>query len=65
MEAEGWWREISDPMDRNFMWGICESFVVRCLKGIVYSDDRTESDNTIEVTQVNGMGESNLRHIVR
>ena len=46
MEAEGWWREISDPMDRNFMWSICESFVVRCLKGIVYSDDRTESDNT-------------------
>ena len=43
----------------------CDSFVVRCPKGTLYSDDRTESDNRIEVTPVKGMAENNLPHIVR
>ena len=42
-----------------------DSFVVRCPKGSLYSDDRTESDNRIEVMFVEGMAENNLPHIER
>ena len=34
-------------------------------KGTLYSHDRTESDNRIEVTYLKGMAENNLSHTVR
>lgn len=40
-------------------------FVIRCPKGTLYSHDRTESDNRIEVMLFKGMAENNLPHIVR
>ena len=43
----------------------CESFVVRCPKGTLYPDDRTESDNRIEAMSLEGIAENNLPHIVR
>ena len=38
----------------------CDSFVVRCPKGTIYSHDRTESDNSIEVTLVKGKAKKQL-----
>lgn len=50
----------------NSKWLLsCESFVIRCPKGTLYSYDRTESNNRIEMMLLKGMTENNLPHIVR
>lgn len=41
-----------------------EPFVVRYLKGTLYSPDRMESDNRVEVALLKGLAKSNLPYIV-
>ena len=63
---------------RVYLWGRAESgsaivndcypailFVTRCPNGTLYSYDRTESENRIEVVVLKGIAENNLPHIVR
>ena len=63
---------------RVYLWGRAESgsaivndcypailFVTRCPKGTLYSYNRTEFDNRIEVVVLKGIAENNLPHIVR